>query len=134
MTNKLIYLLCVPICISMFSCRSKKEMEVFGFAYKGEVIVVKNEEDTILSFKVDSRAGSNSICSFTRKIRLNSQGEEFHLRVIVDSNSNKVLDTNISFSKQYKKPFISLLHPLDKKEYNRNLFVGDKADSNFHHF
>ncbi len=62
------HLFCILICIPIFSCRFKKEMTIWGFAYKGEVIIVKNGADTILNYKVEGQADSNSICHFTRKI------------------------------------------------------------------
>lgn len=134
MTNSTGPLLCILTCIFLCSCLSKKEIEVFGFAYKGEVIIVKNEEDTILNFKIEGPADSNSICSFSRKVNVHSPQDEFRLTIIVDSNCHHVLDSAVILSNKFKKPFISLIYPRDKKRHTRSLFVDDQGRTDFENY
>lgn len=121
---------CIFIFIFFLSCSKKREVEVLGYAYKGEKIAVIHDRDTVLNFKIEDNADSISICSFYKRADFNTNKEIVNLRVVVDSNHINVLDTVISFSKQ-KEPFISLLYPHDLKDNKRKLFVGNHADSTF---
>jgi hypothetical protein len=118
---------CIFIFIFFLSCSKKREVNVLGYAYKGERITVTHEQDTVFNFKVENKGDSISICSFYEIAQFNTSKEKIILRVVVDSNSINVLDTIISFSKE-KEPFISLLYPHDLKDNKRKLFVGNHAD------
>ena len=121
---------CIFVFILFISCTKKREVKVLGYAYKGEKIIVTQDQDTLLDFKVEEGGDSVSICSFYKRTDLNINKEKLILRVVVDSNSINVLDTVIYFSKE-KEPFISLLYPYDLKDNKRKLFVGNEADSTF---
>jgi len=118
------------IFILFISCTKKRELNVLGYAYKGEKITVTNDQDTLLNFKIKDGGDSMSICSFYKRTVFNINKEKLILRVVVDSNSINVLDTIITFSKE-KEPFISLLYPHDSKDNKRKLFVGNQARSTF---
>jgi len=121
---------CIFVFILFISCTKKREVKVLGYAYKGEKIIVTQDQDTLLDFKVEEGGDSISICSFYKRTDFNINKEKLILRVVVDSNSINVLDTVIYFSKE-KEPFISLLYPYDLKDNKRKLFVGNEADSHF---
>lgn len=121
---------CIFVFILFISCTKKREVKVLGYAYKGEKIIVTQDQDTLLYFKVEEGGDSISICSFYKRTDFNINKEKLILRVVVDSNSINVLDTVLYFSKE-KEPFISLLYPYDLKDNKRKLFVGNEADSTF---
>jgi hypothetical protein len=121
----------ITYCIFVFiSCTKKREVKVLGYAYKGEKVIVTQDQDTLLDFKVEEGGDSISICSFYKKTDFDINKVKSILRIVVDSNSINVLDTVIYFSKE-KEPFISLLYPYDLKDNKRKIFVGNEADSTF---
>jgi len=121
---------CIFVFVLFISCTKKREVKVLGYAYKGEKIIVTQDQDTLLDFKVEEGGDSISVCSFYKRTDFNINKEKLILKVVVDSNNIKVLDTVIYFSKE-KEPFISLLYPYDVKDNKRKLFLGNEADSTF---
>lgn len=122
------------LCLLNFSCYSKKETKILGYAYEGDIIIIKKGTDTLLNFKIEGNKDSNSICSFYKEFDLYSGKQQIQLTVIVDSNNVNVLDSFVIISRDYKKPYISLSYPDNKKRTKRLLFVADEGDSTFHKF
>ncbi len=113
------------------SCYRQKEIRAIGFAYRNDSIILRTEENVLVSFNVNGEEDKNRICSFNKKTKLYSEKKDIRLNVVIDSSNIRVLDTFVIIPKNYKEPFISFLHPSAETEYKRKLFIADESDSSF---
>lgn len=128
--NKL-HKLGIFLCLLNYSCHSAKELKVFGFVRKENVITVKRNNDTLLHFTGQRIEGADSVCSFNETTTLNTAKDSVVLTITVNSGNIVVLDTSVVIMQSNKRPFVSILPPRDSC-VKQSLFLGDEKDSTYH--
>lgn len=138
MTDKIYYMrkiliisaaLCLGFILS--SCNRTRQIKFFGFAYKGENLVIKKQNNVLLKINIRDHEDSNRLCSLDEKLIIPFENRDISLNIIIDSNNVQKLDTFITISKDNKEPFVSLVYPSLSTSYRRSLFIADASDSNY---
>jgi hypothetical protein len=123
----LIGIIAVWLFVSLF----KKSIFVTGFAYKNDIIRVKQSKITIQTLKVDTNnIDSNRVCSFDETFSYYTFSGNAKLNIEIDSAGHKLLDTILVFTERNKRPFISFQKPTETK-FKRKFFVGDETDKGY---
>ena len=121
----------VVIVIAFCSCHKEREIRFIGFVHKGDNIILHAEEKNYPNIIGSGEEDKNNICFFNKKMKLYNQEKGERLRIVIDSNNIKVLDTIIVIPTSHKQPFISFIYPSIDTKFARKIFLADEADSSF---
>ncbi|MES1181681.1 MAG: hypothetical protein ABUL44_02700 [Flavobacterium sp.] len=119
-------LLIIVVVLVATSCAKQRKISLIGFAYQGDKIILHAEQNKKINISVNEGCSKNSLCSFSREVKLNSEDNGIRVNIVIDSSNVKLLDTLVIIPKNYKEPFISFLHPTVETNYSRELFIADE--------
>ncbi|MNE34530.1 hypothetical protein D3C80_1282560 [compost metagenome] len=100
----------------LFLCSCKKNVNFLGFAYKNDTITISKDNNEILNIVPNSNGDKNRLCHLYENLSLISFGKDIKLKIVIDSNQVKLLDTIIIIRARNKEPFISFLYPSKKQD------------------
>lgn len=120
-TYKLILIL--SLCIFL-SCSEKKKVQILGYGYENENILVLENKKVLLDLKIRGNKDSNQLCSFyEEKLKIPDSNNTLVFKI--DSSGTIILDTTLTIPKKFKKPFVSFIYPTSKSNFKRKIFLDD---------
>lgn len=119
----------ILILISFFyffiSCSNKK-MEISGYGYRGDNILVLENQKIILNLQVNGNMDANKICPFY-ETKLKIKDSNVKLKFKIDSSGVSVLDTSLIIPKEFKTPFVTFAYPSAKSKFKRIILLEDNS-------
>ncbi|MFA7687895.1 MAG: hypothetical protein WCY25_08525 [Moheibacter sp.] len=112
----------------LVSCRPKEKLSISGYAYENEVISIYNENSIeVFNLKVNSEVTDISgLCVLFEQTNIYKKNKDFKIRVVLDSNNLKLIDTVVIIKKENKEPFILFADPKDTR-FKRKIFIDDDS-------
>lgn len=121
-------LIVIPISFfSFFISCSNKEVEVSGYGYRGDNILVLENKKVIFNIQVScNNMDSNKLCSFYEtKLKVKKSNVKLNFRI--DSSGISVLDTSLIIPKELKKPLVTFVYPSAKSKFKRIILLEDNS-------
>lgn len=115
------------LCYFFISCFQKKEIEISGYAYKGDIITIVSEDKVVFKKNIDEVFSDNNYFLLNEKFQVYQKNENCKLKIVLDSSQIRLLDTIIEISENNHKPFILFSDPLETK-FKRVVGVHNAVD------
>ncbi|MDX6183951.1 hypothetical protein SGQ44_17120 [Flavobacterium sp. Fl-77] len=120
---KLIIGLFSSFCI-LTSCSNNRKIEITGYAYRNDKVVIFENRKEILNFKISGKIDEKKLCSFYEsKLKIKPSNVELNFKI--DSSGILVLDTCLVIPKEFKNPFVSIIYPSAKSKFKRKILLAD---------
>lgn len=116
------------IIITFMSCKPKESILITGFAHKNDNISILDEKNRIvynLIVNTDFNSFSNLYVLY-EETKIYKKNKDFNLRITLDSNNIRLIDTIVIINKENIKPFILFADPKDVG-FKRKIFIDDDS-------
>lgn len=112
---------------SFFISCANKEIEVSGYGYRGDNILVLGNRKVIFNILVSgNNMDSNKLCSFY-ETKLKVKNSTVKLNFRIDSSGISVLDTTLIIPKEFKTPLVTFVYPSSKSKFKRVILLEDNS-------
>jgi hypothetical protein len=108
------------------SCSNKRVIEITGYGYKNDKVIVIENKKEIINFKVSGKEDEKRLCSFNES-KLKISSSDIKVNFQIDSSGIFVLDTLLIIPKELKNPFISVVYPSVKSKFKRKILLADDS-------
>jgi|GEM_PF-1838512 len=109
-----------------YGCVEKKEVNITGFAFKGEIIKIYDGNKAVFEMKVNKNR-ENDLCILYEHFQISQNDQNVKLNIILDSSDIELIDTLLIIPLNNKQPFILFSDPLDT-DYKRIVGIHDNMD------
>jgi hypothetical protein len=119
-------LIVLSLFYTLLSCTNKRNIDVSGYAYSNDSIMIADNENEILKIKAIGNEDGRKLCPVNES-EVKIKSSEVKLKVKIDSSEIVVLDTVLIIPEHYTRPFITFVYPSSKTKFKRMVLMGDKS-------